>query len=459
MGNCPFSALLNQKGAIKFFSRNNSHPHSQKNVETTNLGPTNINEVAFSSLKNGEDHKRMSFIKLTEEDVKNLVAIRPIIEKNIVTVVDKFYENILQQSHLMSIVTQHSTIERLKKTFRQYVLDMVSGEIGPEYIKRRRVVGHVHNRIGLFPQWYLGAYSLLQQEIHSLLTNELPSKEEVDKYYYSFNKLCSFDMQIGIETYIEAFTASMMKMNEIKEFQTDLNDSASLLAASVEETSASIEDKEKIVSQMLEEIFEIQSSSKEMIQHVNDGAKEVNTALQEVEQVIVLVDETKKLTKELSESSDQIGAVVSTIRGISNQTNILSLNAAIEAARAGEHGKGFSIVAQEVRKLASQTEAALDHIQKQISTVQSTVDTFETSYASIVSAIEKYIETSKNIIKVFEQSKEGITHNDSKIGTFNEYVNHFQRAFEEISDASSEIAAMAERLSEMNNELTVKINS
>ena len=459
MGNCPFSALFNQDGAIKFFSKNNPHQQSKTNVGMTNFGPTNINSLAFSTLKNGEDKKRMSFIKLSEDDVKNLVALRPIIEKNVLFVVEQFYANIQQSTDLMNIVVKNSTIDRLKKTFRQYILDMVSGEIGPEYVERRKVIGRVHNRIGLFPQWYLGAYSLLQQEVHALLTRELATKEEVDKYYYSFNKLCSFDMQIGIETYIEAFTASMLKMNEIKDFQTELNDSASLLAASVQETSASIEDKEEIVTQMLEEIQEIQTSSKEMIKQVNDGKKEVNTALKEVEQVIVLVDETKRLTKELSESSDKIGAVVSSIRGISNQTNILSLNAAIEAARAGEHGKGFSIVAQEVRKLANQTEVALDHIQSQISNVQLTVDTFEVSFSSIVSAIEKYIETNKSIIKVFEQSTVGITETDAKIGSFNDYVNQFQRAFEEISDASIEIASMAEKLSQMNHELTTKINN
>jgi len=459
MGNCPFSALLNQKGAINFFSKKNPHHSSEKSVEKTNFGPTNINNLAFSSLKNGEDHNRMIFIKLSEEDVKNLVELRPMIEKNVVVVVDRFYSNIQQTANLMSIVTKHSTIERLKKTFRQYILDMVSGEIGPDYVERRKIVGRVHNRIGLFPQWYLGAYSLLQEEIHALLTRELATKEEVDKYYYSFNKLCSFDMQIGIETYIEAFTDSMLKMNEIKEFQVGLNDSASLLAASVEQTSASIEDKEEIVTQMLEEIQEIQCSSKEIINQVTEGKKDVSVALKEVEQVIDLVEDTKRLTIELGESSDKIGAVVSSIRQISNQTNILSLNAAIEAARAGEHGKGFSIVAQEVRKLANQTEVALDHIQSQISNVQITVDTFEVSFASIVSAIEKYIDTNKNIIKVFEQSVVGITETDAKIGSFNAYVNQFQRAFEEISDASTEIAAMAEKLSEMNHEITIKINN
>ena len=166
-------------------------------------------------------------------------------------------------------------------------------------------------------------------------------------------------MQIAIQTYIESYTSSMMKFNEIEEIQNKLNDSAATLASSAKQTTLSINEKDETIQQILEEFDKIQEESKEMIGKVETGKENVSNSLLKINQVASLIEEVKCLTSDLSENSKQIGEVVKTIRVVSMQTNILSLNAGIEAARAGEHGKGFAVVAQEVRNLAHQTEQAL----------------------------------------------------------------------------------------------------
>lgn len=452
MSGCPFKSMLgNENGALRLF-RKEENPEAIKLDASSNK----IDQIGFQKLLSNGEGQQIKFVGLTEEDIQLLAEIRPLMERNTSKIVRVFYDKLQGMPNLMGIINKHSTIDKLAKTLEQYLLDMVSGKIDERYIIRRKVIGNVHNRIGLFPQWYIGAYTLIQNETLQVLTKELDSWEEVMKYYLPFQRLCSFDMQIGIETYIESYTSSMMKLNEIEELQSRLNDSASTLAASAEETTSSIADKEGLVEEMLSEVTAITKSSKEMILTVDNGKQDVASALTKVDTVVDLIETTKNLTLELSESSSKIGQVVKTIRGISNQTNILSLNAAIEAARAGEHGKGFSIVAQEVRKLAHQTEQALDHIQGQITAVQETIGKFESSFKHIVEETSLFRDANRKIIQILETSVENVRSNDDKIHNFNGFIIEFKKTFEDISDASHQIADMAEQLSYLNSELTDK---
>ncbi|WP_028769172.1 methyl-accepting chemotaxis protein [Shewanella fidelis] len=102
----------------------------------------------------------------------------------------------------------------------------------------------------------------------------------------------------------------------------------------------------------------------------SEGSAIVAQATQGMQSLSVQVIEAAKVVKQLRSRSEQIGEVLNVIRGIAEQTNLLALNAAIEAARAGEQGRGFAVVADEVRTLASRTQDSTANIQEIIQTLQ-----------------------------------------------------------------------------------------
>lgn len=300
MSKYPFYRLLqDETGAFQLFRKKEKHSPAAPSVSSP---PSTFIEAHYRQLAEGEYKNLVSFVGLTADDLQRLANVRPLFEKHVSKIVNAFYDHIGNMPHLAQIIQSHSTIDRLKQTLRAYLLDMVSGEVGEQYVLRRKVIGQVHHRINLFPEWYLGAYVIIQNEVLRMLMQELPPHEAAD-VYHSFMKLCWFDIQIAITTYIETHTSSMMKLSEIEELQHRLTKSSTALAASAEETTASVTDREKCVNEMLNEINSIQTQSSEMIAKVENGKHDVARTLTKLDNVAQLVEGTKALTTELADSS------------------------------------------------------------------------------------------------------------------------------------------------------------
>lgn len=160
---------------------------------------------------------------------------------------------------------------------------------------------------------------------------------------------------------------------------------------------------------VVENAAESASLSKDGLEKADNGKNTATSTINEINALAENLQEAVKVIKSLEKSSSEIGSVIDVIQSISEQTNLLALNAAIEAARAGEQGRGFAVVADEVRTLAQRTGESTTEIQNMVSALQNgtldAVNVMEKSFSQAANTVEK----SRDIADALEQIHNTIT--------------------------------------------------
>lgn len=227
-------------------------------------------------------------------------------------------------------------------------------------------------------------------------------------------------------TDVSQFTADQM---------TDM-DKASAVAGDV---AASSETAAGVIGQTMDK-------TKQAVQRANEGNTIVEATVAEMQQIAGTVTDSAAVIARLGERSKEIGDIVETISGIAGQTNLLALNAAIEAARAGEHGKGFSVVAEEVRKLAEQSEEATQHISTLIRSIQDETEKAVVTMDQGTKEVERGRESVGSAGKAFGEIRRVVADVEESSNTVTERIQGLQQNIRNIVSSIANVTQEARKV-------------
>jgi methyl-accepting chemotaxis protein len=272
------------------------------------------------------------------------------------------------------------------------------------------------------------------------------------------NKVADGDLRDKVDVHSEDEIGMLSEginrlSTQLSGIMTEISNSSQQLSAAAEETSAiSLQSNARIgqqkeqtdmiataMTEMTATVDEVASSASNTLSEVQDANKEASSGQQIVQNNINtingLASEIQRaagVIDKLNEYSTNIGSVLDVIRGIADQTNLLALNAAIEAARAGEQGRGFAVVADEVRTLASKTQESTSEIQEMIERLQS---------------------GTQEAVEVMKSSTKEAQNSVTEAAKAGESLSKITRAVNIINDMSSHIASAADEQSTVSREM------
>lgn len=220
---------------------------------------------------------------------------------------------------------------------------------------------------------------------------------------------------------------------------------------SAEESARAMEEISTGVQRIAESSSVVLDSSLVASKNAQEGNEMLQQVISQMQDIGQSVQEGGAIVKLLGNHSQQIGRIIEVITQISDQTNLLALNAAIEAARAGEHGRGFAVVADEVRKLAEESKQSADQIIRLIMTVQADTD-------RAVSVMEEGEEKAANGLRIVATAGQSFQHILQSIQQVTRQIQEVTATSQEMSASAEEITASVEEVASIASENAASTN-
>lgn len=241
----------------------------------------------------------------------------------------------------------------------------------------------------------------------------------------------------------------------------EINHSTEEIASGTEDLAEQTDEADMAVSSLTATIEEITASTQEMdaetshaskraVDAVDDGSK----AVEEIRTAVAATDDIATEVDTLEQKMQEVGSILDVIFTIADQTNLLALNATIEAARAGEHGKGFAVVADEVKKLATEAQESASEIetiitgaQDQTTAVSMQIDTTTDQVSAGADAVESVIDQLSAIEQAIEQTSAATSEVSTAVESQAHNMDDMSATIETAAALSEELSASLQEIS------------
>ncbi|MEK3745125.1 MULTISPECIES: protoglobin domain-containing protein [Brevibacillus] len=388
---------------------------------------------------------KVNFLQMNNDDLRRLAQIEPLITEHIDTITERHYQMLGHYANLMNIIEVHTTVGRLSGSFRHYLQSLSNAQLNDAYVAGREKIGEVHSKIGLAPEWYTGSYMRLYECFIPAIVHTYSKKpDELSSILLALIKLLTLDSQIVLEAYQEDHDYKtidrlgnvlelVMQIDKIKHV-LDTIDTTSVETGTVRHAAEQLSES---VQKVAASAVHVAENAATTMEQATAGQKIIQMSLTSFLSMAEEFNEMQAKISSLTTSIEAVSQVVQVIKSVADQTNLLALNASIEAARAGEHGRGFSIVAEEVRKLAEQTKHS-------VQSITSTMDTVRHE-ASLVKETAALLGTHFNDNAT--QTREAI-----------ELLGEIVQNIEQVGHATGHIASLTEEQSASTEDISMRIS-